>query len=96
MSPKLENMTLPTPHFDLNHGTYLAIKTQSFQLNEKLIYLKKLMYLMYTNFWILTQDRHTLTAHGTPSVACDATYAYSGLSWHAYLTNKHNHLKMRG
>ena len=34
-----------------------------------------------------------LTAHGTPSMEGDATYAYSGLSRHAYLTNKHNHLK---
>ena len=48
---------------------------------------------MYTKFWIWTQDRYTLTAHGTPSMAGDATYAYSGLSRHAYLTNKHNHLK---
>ena len=28
-----------------------------------------------------------LTAHGTPSMEGDATYAYSGLSLHAYLTN---------
>ena len=34
-----------------------------------------------------------MTAHGTPSLEGDATYAYSGLSRHAYLTNKHNHLK---
>ena len=38
-----------------------------------------------------------LTTHGIPSMEGDATYAYSGLSRHAYLTYKHNHLKkMRG
>ena len=34
-----------------------------------------------------------MTAHGTTSMEGDAIYAYSGLSRHASLISKHNHLK---
>ena len=38
-----------------------------------------------------------LTTHDAPALECDATYPYSGLIQHAYLTNKHHHFKkMRG
>ena len=36
---------------------------------------------------------HQMTSRGTRSMEGDATYAYSVFSRHAYLTNKHNHLK---
>ena len=38
-----------------------------------------------------------LIPHGTRSMECDATYFYSGLIQHDYLTNKQHHFKkMRG
>ena len=39
------------------------------------------------------QGMHALIPHGPPSMECDASYPISGLCQHAFLTNKHNHLK---
>ena len=42
--PQIRESDVTYPHFNLSHGTYLAFKPLSFQLNEKLSYLKNLMY----------------------------------------------------
>ena len=43
-----------------------------------------------------TNEIDALAPHGSSSMECDGTDPYSGSSQHAYLPNKHNHLKKIG